>query len=222
MNPHSYRPIIATIFAAVTCVIMSAHPGTAMRLGPIERLISVAVPSSPAGRELEGRIDIVIERWSTDQELESLRTGLTSGTPDSLLQRLLDVRMRVGFMQIPGHIGLGARSRLRGALNIQFAREIRTGAGRQVIVATDEPLRFGDDGVGRSRMRVEGHEFTLIDIRLDANGSGVGKLSTGAKLAYNKSTKAIEIADFGKRPVWLTEVKTGDPRGDDFAVARRQ
>lgn len=59
--------------------------------------------------------------------------------------------------------GLGARSRNRRARNIQFEHEITTPAGRQVDVATDQHLRFGDPAL---TPRPTDHELTLISVML--------------------------------------------------------
>src|SRR5207244_3108602 len=49
-----------------------------------------------------------------------------------------------GVVLVPGVQALGARVRSRRTRIVQFAREIQTPAGRQVVVATDQHLGFGE------------------------------------------------------------------------------
>jgi hypothetical protein len=123
-----------------------------------------------------------------------------------LLAALQLVQRRAGFVLSPGIQGTGSRARLRRSRNIQFAHEIKTTTGRQVVVATDQHLGFGEP---RSMARTEhDQEFTLIDIRFGANGIGTGKIATGTKIAYNAEKKIIELENFGKLPERLTGVKS--------------
>jgi hypothetical protein len=59
---------------------------------------------------------------------------------------------------------------------------------RRIIIATDRPLSF------RERMSSPGYEFSLVEIRLTKEGTGVGKL-------------AVEIENYSNEPVRLTDVK---------------
>jgi hypothetical protein len=212
MSRLSLRPIVATAFAAAVCFAMSAYPG-ASNAWPVERLVAMAVSMSPLGPETDGRVEIVIEHWSTDQERDSLRGTLERSGPDMLLGALQKLRIRAGFVQVPGQLGSGARARLRRALNIQFAREIKTATGRQVIVALDGPWNFH---AGGRPTAVDGPAFTLLDIRLGPDGNGVGKLSPASQVTYNKATGTIELANFATEPVRLKDVASSplEARGE--------
>jgi hypothetical protein len=157
------------------------------------------------GRDIDGRIDIVIERWSTEEHENLLRTTFADGAP-KLFAALQMVQRRAGFVLSPGIQGTGSRARLRRSRNIQFAHEIKTPTGRQVVIATDQHLGFGEP---RSLARTaHDQEFTLIDIRFGENGIGVGKIASESKVAYNREKKTLELADFGKLPERLTGVKS--------------
>src|SRR3982750_2242937 len=94
---------------------------------------------------------------------------------------------------------------MRTPKNFQFAREIVTPAGRQVILASDERL-----GLGESRLdaRKEIYEFTLMDIRFGPDGTGVGKLAAAGDVVYNPETKLLELKDYAAKPVRLVSVKS--------------
>jgi len=208
MSRLTLRPILATAVAAIACLAVSPRPDAAVSAGPVvERLVATALNMTGGVPEPAGRIDIVIERWSTDAERENLlRTTIDSG-PARLLDALHMVRRRAGFVLSPGLQGLGARARTRRARNFQFAHEIKTPAGRQVVIATDQHLGFGDPALSALP---SDYEFTLIDIRFGPDGVGVGKLAPETKVSYNKEKKAIELENYGTLPEQLSGV-TSEP-----------
>jgi hypothetical protein len=110
----------------------------------------------------------------------------------------------MGVVLIPGIQGAGARVRTPRPKNVLFAREVTTPKGRQVIVATDQALAFGEP----TRTWPSDYEFTLLDIRFGADGTGVGKLARPGKVIYNKNTKSIEIDDYAAQPVRLADVRS--------------
>ena len=225
MNRLTLRPILATAAAAIVCLAMSPRPGATGNLVPfVERLVAAAVNMTPGGPEPLGRIDIVIERWSTEVERANLLRTTIDGGPARLLPALRTVTRRAGFVQSPGRHGLGARARERRAQNFQFAQEIKTPTGRQVVIATDQHLGFGeppartqvviatdqhpDSGEKTDNVPLPEPEFTLLDIRFGPDGNGVGKMAPAAKVAYNPTKKIFEIQNYAAQPVRLSEVKS--------------
>jgi hypothetical protein len=171
-----------------------------------ERFVAKAPSDSdPAGAST---IEILIQRWSTDEERDDLGGTLLKRGPDALLSALQKVLKRpAGVVVIPGIPGAGARVRTRQARNVLFARDVETPNGRQVIVAADQYLAFG---APTKEWSFE-YEFTLLDIRFGPDGTGVGKLAPPGKVVYNKETKIIEIDNYVAQPVRLTEVKSEKP-----------
>jgi len=205
MNRLILRPVVATALAAIVCLALSPAPGAAVNPEPIVERLSASAVTTGGAPESAGRIDIVIERWSTEAERENmLRTAIASG-PAQLLDALHMVLHRTGFVLSPGVQGLGSRSRGRRARNIQFAHEIKAAAGRQVVIATDQHLGFGDAAL---TPRQTDYEFTLIDIRFGADGVGVGKMAPESNVTYNKATKSIELANYGTLPEQLRAVRS--------------
>jgi hypothetical protein len=212
MSRLSLRAILATALVAAACLGVSAI--AAEYIGPVERLVATAVDLTD-GSASAGRIDLVIERWSSDEERQHLYRPILASNPNQLLAAIQEVRHRVGFIQSPGLQGAGARARLRRAQNIYFAREISTPAGRRVIVATDRHLGFGeappavanaDGSHAWSYAQPPAEEFTLIDIRLGADGKGIGKFVPATQVAYDKGTGAIEVENYAGLPVRLMNV----------------
>jgi hypothetical protein len=161
---------------------------------PIETFTATAVNMSGVGRPGVSTVDIVIERWSTDGERDRLVAVLKEKGPDALLEALRRMP-RVGYIRTPGRIGW----------DLHFARDIKREDGRQVVAATDRPMSFWE---ASRRPRSADYDFTLFDIRFDADGKGTGKLAVAAKVDYNEKTQTVEIEDFGIEPVRLTEVRS--------------
>ena len=139
MSGDRLRRILTPLFGAALCLAAMPHTGAVQRSAILEQLVEhfVARAASASGAEDAGRIDIYIQRWSTDNELDSLRGTLTESAPGKLLPVLQSLQRRAGVILMPGVQGLGARSRTRTPRNLLFAREVVTPTGRRVIAASD-------------------------------------------------------------------------------------
>jgi hypothetical protein len=198
------RTILAIPLVVAACLISSPRPQAAPSPGAVsERFVAKAPSESdPAGFSY---IEILIQHWSSDEERDSLHGTLLEDGPGALLPAIQRVLKRpAGVVVIPGIPGAGARVRTRQARNVVFARDVDTPKGRQVIVATDQYLAFGEPTLNWP----SDYEFTLLDVRFGADGTGVGKLAGPDKLVYNKITQVIEIGDYAAQPVRLTEVRS--------------
>jgi hypothetical protein len=195
---RSSRPVIvpalAAIAAATWLVASPSSVRTVDAAAPLETFTATAVNMSGVGRPGAGVVEIVIERWSTDAERDRLVQVLKEKGSDALMSALQKMR-RVGYIRTPGRIGW----------DLHFARDIKRDDGRQVVIATDRPMSFWE---ASRRPRSADYDFTLVDIRFDADGKGTGKLAVAAKVDYNEKTGTVEIEDFGIEPVRLTEVRS--------------
>ena len=162
---------------------------------PIERLLATSVNMSNVGSTNAGRIEIVIERWSSERERDELIATLKDNGSDALLDKLQKMP-RVGYIRDANGASIG--------WDLHFARERKLDdGGRQIVLATDRPISAWE---AFNRPRSSEYEFTLADIRFDGDGKGVGKLAVAAKITTNPMTGAIEIENFSSEPVRLTEV----------------
>jgi hypothetical protein len=109
-----------------------------------------------------------------------------------------------GVLLVPGVPNGGARALTRHPTNLWFADEIETPAGRQVVIAADHYVAFGQSTLNWP----SDYEFSLLDIRFNAEGTGIGKVAPAISVAFNKKTNAIEAANYDTLPVRLIEVKS--------------
>jgi hypothetical protein len=139
-------------------------------------------------------MDIVIERWSTDEEVEKLRGVLVEQGGDKLLPALQKVKPRCGYVRTTNTLGW----------DVQFARETVLDDGtRKIVIGTDRPIAFWE---ARNNPRSRDYEFSLAEIRLPKEGKGQGKAITAAKLSWNKKSQTLEIENYQREPVRLNEI----------------
>jgi len=208
MTLASLRSIATPLVAAAVCLASTPRPGAATLDKSRtfeEQLVATAVSGPSDGAVVGGRIDIVIERWSTDAERETLVRELRAHDPGALLVGLGKVFHRNGVIQLPGADALGARAHLRRVRNLKYAQKIDTPTGRQIIVVADQHLGFGESGRDFKSWQPE---FGLLEIRIGADGTGVGKLAPADKVTVDAKTKVLEVADFATEPVRLAGVRS--------------
>jgi hypothetical protein len=206
MKPIPFRSLAAAILAAVATLTPMLGPDAASAGAFVEQLVARAIDVS--GSENAGRIDIYIERWSSDAELENLRMPLAERAPGKLLDALQQQRRRAGVVLMPGVQGLGARARTRTPRNLWFAREVVTPLGRRIILASDEHLGIGEPARDARRST---QEFNLLEIRFDGAGTGVGKLADSGQVTYSQVGRTLEVAQYPTKPARLVEVRSAKP-----------
>jgi hypothetical protein len=197
----TFRPILAPLVGAALCFLISPRPDAAMTDSLVAHYAARAV--SVADDKDVGRIDIYIERWSTDEKRDTLVEALKRG-PDKLLPTLEKLKYRDGVLTMPGVQGAGPRVRSPRPRNLVFTRRIETPAGLQIVVAADRHVGLGE----YARWGVsEDPEFTLIDIRIAKDGTGIGKAASATNVVYNKQKNIIEVGDYEKAPVRLKGIQ---------------
>jgi len=141
-----------------------------------------------------GSIDIVIERWSTEEEIQKLRGVLIEKGGDNLLPALQKIKPRCGYARTSNSLGW----------DLQFAREtVMSDGTRKIVVGTDRPMGMWEL---RNAGRSTDYEFSLAEIRLPADGKGQGKAIPRAKLSFDKEKNTLEIENYEQQPVRLNEI----------------
>ena len=158
------------------------------------RLTAFAVNMSNIATGTTATIDFTIDRWSTEAERDKLLSTFLERGPEKLLDAVQDAKP-TGRILAPDKVGW----------DIRYAgyRPLPEG-GSQLILLTDRPIGFRE---ARNQPRTTDYPFTLIDIRLKADGTGEGKASVATKITYNKKTKQIELENYASEPIRLNQVK---------------
>jgi hypothetical protein len=187
----SMIPRMGPVASAVAALTVLSLGGRAQTLGSPERFTALAV-NQDAGSTTS--IEIVVERWSTDAERDRLLKTLLDNGPDKLLDVLQDVP-KVGYVRTTTSVGW----------DLHYARHIMLpDGGEQVTIATDRPVNFWET---RNQARTLDYPFSVIELRLKANGEGEGKLSIATKIVADKENNTIVLENYGTQPALLQGVK---------------
>jgi len=191
---HRRRSVVPILLASL--VLAGTDLLLAEKAKPIETFTAFAA-SLGTGRS--SRVDIKINRWSTDEEREMLLTTLQEFGPDKLLDALMKIRPPVGYMRTPNSLGY----------DLFFARNNPNPDGsRKVVLATNRRVAFREAANNTRSMQ---YQFTLIEIHLDKSGKGDGKMVPAAKVTWDKDAKKLEIENYQALPVDLLQVTAKTP-----------
>jgi hypothetical protein len=76
--------------------------------------------------------------------------------------------------------------------------------GERVVIATDRYISFWE---ARNRPRSIDYPFTVIEMRINREGVGEGKMSIATRITLDKEKKQLELENYGTQPVLLQSVK---------------
>ena len=186
------RMATATLLAIVGLGIGTL---AAPRFDPIEHFTARTAFMTSASRLTLRPVDIVITRWSTFTDHRALGTALLEKGPVAFLNLLC------GYGSA-GSIGvIGAPD-----VPIRYAWSIEDrDGGRRVYLATDEPVSLTGPLVRRFP---DAELLTFVELRINRDGIGEGKLSEAARLSVDESKDVIELRDYDRRPVQLISVRS--------------
>lgn len=189
--------VVAAVIAATLIVIVAAMLIVAQvagqTSGTAERFTALAVNME---RGATGTIEIVVNRWSTEAERSRLLSVLMDKGPEKLLDTLQDMP-RVGYFRPVDSIGYDLHYAARTPL---------PEGGQRIVLGTDRRISFWE---AANRPRSIDYPFTVIELRLNRDGEGEGKLSLATKITGDKENGIITLEDYGTQPVLLQSVKRG-------------
>jgi hypothetical protein len=189
---YGFKLIIAATAAAAVAASVGVVGAQVASNSPRERFTAFAVNMTNVGRGGATPVDLVIERWTTDTERDKLMAIFKEKGPEKLLDALRDMP-RVGTISTPGNL----------SYDLHYARQMPGDeGGRRIILATDRPIGFWE---AANRPRTLDYPFMLIEMHVDKDGHGEGKLSVATKLTLNDNVLIIE--DYADRPVMLNDVR---------------
>ena len=141
-----------------------------------------------------GTVDFTIERWSTEAERAQLLSIITENKdPTQPLLRALQKMPKVGGIRTPQTL----------AWDLHYAHQFPgEDGGRRIVLATDRPIAFAE---ARNQTRSMDYPFTIIEIHLDKNDRGEGKILAGTKIYVDKN-KNIVLENYAQQPVRFNEI----------------
>ena len=137
---------------------------------------------------------MIIERWSTEQERQALVQAFDEKGPNGLLSALRETE-RLGTL----------RKSIARSWDLHYAIQVPTAdGGRRIIVGTDRYVDFWE----ANREEKASYPFTLIELHLDKEGKGDGRISLATKISRSKDGKHFELEHYFSEPLRLRDVRT--------------
>lgn len=196
MKKAGWRGVAIGASVMVALLLLTPRPVWTQDKQHLEQFSAFAVNlqgAKPGDRTSSGVIQITIDRWSTEAERNTLIDAFTSKGQDGLL-RELERQKPTGYIKLPATLGY----------DLRYTREIRNpDGGRRILLATDRRMTAREE---IDRPITTEYPFTLIELRVNKDNRGEGRLSALTKIKTNKKEGTIDLeayADAAK----LTEVK---------------
>ena len=162
------------------------------RDGTGERFSATAI-NMGTRRTTVDRVEIVVTQWSPRVQRDRLLGVLFEKGPDTLLDVLKDLP-EVGYFKTPESLAYDLRYAQRTPL---------PDGGERVVLATDRNVQFWELA-GSSR--TADYPFTVIELHIDGDGRGEGKMSVATKVIADKKNNTVVLENWGTQPVMLKDV----------------
>lgn len=162
-----------------------------------QRFTATAINMGTPGPATVNRLDIVVDRWSPQAQHQRLIGVLFEKGPEKLLDTLQDLP-RVGSIKTPDSL----------AYDLHYAQVTPLPeGGERIVLATDRYIRFWE--AARSGRTLD-YPFTVIEMRIDREGRGEGKMSIATKITADKRSNSVILENYGTQPVRLANVRRDD------------
>lgn len=187
------RFLICRVVATVGVLIANTTAWSQSNM-PAERYTAVAVDMGGHGRSSIERIEIVVNRWSSDAQRDRLLSALFQGGQDKMLDALLKLP-RIGYIRAPGQLGY----------DLRFGQQTPLAeGGTKILLITDRYISFWE---AANQPRSINYPFTVIELRANREGDGDGRMMVATRIGGDEKTKMIFLEDFGIQPVQLNQVR---------------
>jgi hypothetical protein len=183
------QTVRAGVFSLMAAAIgvSTAHPQGA------ETFTATASVKTAAGASATAPVTIVVDRTMSQAEADKFLEAFKTGGGAALRKALTGVPPT-------GSVRLGEGSATPTRLTIERA----TDKGRLLSIVTDQPLFFLGAGIPGAKSK-EGYDFGVVDIEVDAKGSGSGTLAGAARVTVKQGVFVVD--DYSGELVRLTSVK---------------
>ena len=196
------RKAMFTVSLVVALGLAMAPLGARQTSGEKLEITAFAVNMSNIGPGSSAVVEIDIDRWSTAAEREHLITTMVEKKENELLKALQKMPSH-GRFSIPGLVGPDPHQ-LRLGNPLRYAwQTAQPEGGRRIVIATDRYIGFNE---ARNQPRTIDYPFTLIDLRIKKDGTGVGKAAVATKIVFNKKKNVVELENYSSEPVRLNNL----------------
>ena len=157
-----------------------------------ETFTATATVKTAGGATATAPVTIKVDRAMPQAEADKLSAAFKAGGVDALRKALVGVKPT-------GSVTLGTGKPTASRITIDRA----TDKGRLLTIVSDQPILHLGAGVPNAKPKA-GYDFSVVDIEVDAKGSGSGTLAPAAKIELKNG--AFVVSDFASELVQLTAV----------------
>ena len=196
--------------AAVTAgVLVLAGASGAAAQGSAEGTVPETFTATTANMDPAGTgLRINVLRWSGDEDRQAVVDVLTNpenaASEDGELAALMELPT-LGYVW-PDGSALGYA--------VKYARrDAAPGGGERLTFVTGRRLgRFAREPWAPAGTPEEALEpFTVIELRLDAEGDGAGTMSPAADIAFDTASQTVALVNYDAAPTLLAEARRQPP-----------
>ena len=193
VSPRSVPRLLATA-SAIAGALLAAPPVDLS--ADTEKFTGFAINlnSGPS----TATVDFSIDRWSPDADRDKLLTILreekNSYRANEKMLSVIQRMPKVGYIRV----------NTRLAWDLRYARQSPLPeGGRRLVLATDRPVGFRE---AANQPRTMDYPFTIVEVQLDRNDKGVGKILAGTRLYIDKN-KDLVLENYGQQPIRFNEIR---------------
>jgi len=181
--------VAATLSLAISLAAQPAAPEE----GPIRFTAQGINMGSIGGGGGSKIFQFIIDRWSTEEERQALVQAFDQKGAKGLLAALQETK-RLGTL----------RSSTAFEWDLRYAVQVPTeDGGRRIIVGTERRVNYWQTNGGTKTLE---YPFTLVELHLDKDDKGEGRVSLATKITRSKDGKRIELENYSAEPVHLQDV----------------
>ena len=177
----------------LSCIAVAVLAPARLLANDAEERFTFTVAGAPKATLGDERLRVSIHGWSSDGDRDKAAAALADNDPQAVRHAFLDANA-LGYLSWPGG----------SSYTIRYARRSpRPDGGADLILVADSRIWVWWD----AKHDLPANEpFTVLQIRLDKNGNGEGKIAPASKVRRDASS-GIAVADYDSRPVLITDVK---------------
>jgi hypothetical protein len=186
--------LIGSFVVGAAALAVSAKPRSEPQLH-----LAAKIAESPGSARFAFRpVEIVVSDWSTGETHHLLARTLLERGPFAFVDALCNLWPR-GSIRV-----LGDRD-----VPIRYAwQATELGGAERIFLASDSPIPLT---TAWFRMSPDAEPLVFLELRLDRNGGGIGKLSEARRLTVDQSRDVIELRDYADHPTQLVMVERLGP-----------
>jgi len=201
------RKVFLTVAGLAFFAVLGAVSMSAQGQGKV-RISGQALNFSNTATGANTHIQIDINSWSTQETRKRLIDTFLKDKQDGLLEALQDMPS-IGRWTFPGYMGPDPNNIYRLGTPLRYAMSTPLpDGGQRIIIMTDRVIGFREQA---NQPRSIDYPFTLMQIQLNKNGEGEGRMAWSTKIDFDKKKNNIEIENYASEPIRLNLLKL-EPR----------